>query len=139
MSPKIKHYNKEKFTIQWEPEKCIHAKECVKRLPDVYNPQERPWIKPENATVEDLISQIDACPSGALSYFIEGQNSTGTNKSIRCDVMPNGPLIITGDIQLNNPDGTSKELSGKTALCRCGASNNKPFCDGSHAKIDFKG
>ena len=63
-----KEYDKGNFTIVWKPELCIHAGECVKRLPEVYNPKERPWIKPENASVEALKSQIDACPSKALSY-----------------------------------------------------------------------
>ena len=63
-----KEYKNGDFTIVWKPELCIHAGECVKRLPEVYNPKERPWIKPENASVEALKSQIDACPSKALSY-----------------------------------------------------------------------
>ena len=63
-----KEYRKGDFTVVWKPEICIHAGECVKRLPEVYNPKERPWIKPENASVEALKSQIDACPSKALSY-----------------------------------------------------------------------
>lgn len=65
------HYKKEGFTVNWEPKKCIHAGVCVKMLPKVYNPSERPWIKQDNATVEELIEQINACPSGALSYTIE--------------------------------------------------------------------
>ncbi|MEO1484994.1 MAG: (4Fe-4S)-binding protein [Bacteroidota bacterium] len=68
MATKTKEYPKGDFTIVWKPEICIHAGECVKRLPEVYNPRERPWIKPENASVEDLKKQIDACPSAALSY-----------------------------------------------------------------------
>nr|WP_298998851.1 (4Fe-4S)-binding protein [uncultured Allomuricauda sp.] len=63
-----KEYAKGDFTVVWKAEKCVHAGECVKRLPEVYNPKERPWIKPENASVEALKKQIDACPSGALSY-----------------------------------------------------------------------
>ena len=63
-----KEYKKGDFAVVWKPELCIHAGECVKRLPEVYNPKERPWIKPENASVEALKSQIDACPSKALSY-----------------------------------------------------------------------
>ncbi|NQZ45242.1 MAG: (4Fe-4S)-binding protein [Flavobacteriaceae bacterium] len=65
---KSKEYPKGNFTIIWKPKVCIHAGECVKRLPEVYNPRERPWIKPEKASVEALKQQIDACPSGALSY-----------------------------------------------------------------------
>lgn len=65
---KTKTYQKDELTIYWKPHKCIHAGECVKRLPKVYKPREKPWITPENASVEELITQIDACPSKALSY-----------------------------------------------------------------------
>ena len=64
-------YRREGFTINWEPKKCIYSGICVKMLPKVYNPDEKPWIKQDNATIEELIKQIDACPSGALSYTIE--------------------------------------------------------------------
>lgn len=64
----IKAYQKGEFTIVWQPKKCIHSGICVKTLPQVYHPKEKPWIKPEYASVEELKAQIDACPSGALSY-----------------------------------------------------------------------
>ena len=64
----MKEYVKDDLVIMWKPEKCIHAGICVKTLPNVYNPKEKPWIKPENATVEELEQQIDLCPSKALSY-----------------------------------------------------------------------
>lgn len=62
-----KEYSNGEITILWQPEKCTHAGICVKRLPNVYNPSERPWIKPENATTQELIEQVSLCPSGALS------------------------------------------------------------------------
>lgn len=64
----MKEYVKDDLVIMWKPEKCIYAGICVKTLPNVYNPKEKPWIKPENATVEELEQQIDLCPSKALSY-----------------------------------------------------------------------
>ncbi|MEZ4809786.1 MAG: (4Fe-4S)-binding protein [Allomuricauda sp.] len=63
-----KEYKKGDLTIVWKPEKCIHSGVCVKTLPAVYRPKEKPWIKPENASVEALKAQINACPSGALGY-----------------------------------------------------------------------
>ncbi|WP_323027619.1 (4Fe-4S)-binding protein [Gelidibacter japonicus] len=62
-----KEYSNEEITILWKAEKCIHSGICVKTLPKVYNPKERPWIKPENATSAALIDQVSKCPSGALS------------------------------------------------------------------------
>jgi uncharacterized Fe-S cluster protein YjdI len=62
-----KEYSKDEITILWKPEKCIHSGICVKTLPRVYNPREKPWIKQENASSEELIRQVSKCPSGALS------------------------------------------------------------------------
>lgn len=63
-----KEYTNGEIAIVWQPQLCTHAGICVKTLPKVYNPQERPWVKPENATTAELIAQIEKCPSGALSY-----------------------------------------------------------------------
>lgn len=67
MEKKIEYTNGE-VTIIWRPEICQHAGICVKMLPQVYNPKERPWVKPNNATTEQLIEQINLCPSRALTY-----------------------------------------------------------------------
>ncbi len=64
----IIEYSNEEITILWKPSLCKHTGICVKTLPQVYNPRERPWIKMDNATTEQLIGQIKKCPSGALSY-----------------------------------------------------------------------
>lgn len=61
-------YNNGDITVIWMPKKCIHAGICVKMLPQVYDPKGRPWIKAENATVQELKNQIENCPSGALTY-----------------------------------------------------------------------
>lgn len=61
-------YTNGELTILWKPERCQHAGICVKMLPAVYNPKERPWVKPAKATTAELITQINHCPSGALSY-----------------------------------------------------------------------
>jgi len=69
----IKEYKKGALIIVWKPETCIHSTICWKAvtgLPSVFNPFEKPWIKPEGATIEELILQIKKCPSGALSYYV---------------------------------------------------------------------
>ncbi|MDL2221448.1 (4Fe-4S)-binding protein [Parabacteroides sp. OttesenSCG-928-N08] len=65
---KKKEYSNGELTIIWQPELCQHAGVCVKRLPGVYRPGEKPWIRIEQASTEELIAQIEQCPSGALSY-----------------------------------------------------------------------
>jgi uncharacterized Fe-S cluster protein YjdI/CDGSH-type Zn-finger protein len=132
---KQKEYTHDGFTIIWKPEKCIHSGVCVKKLPKVYHPKEKPWITMENATEEELRAQIDACPSGALSY--KGESSDHQSK-LAIELMKDGPLMVKGHCVFTDKNGEKKTLSGTNAFCRCGASSNKPFCDGSHAKIDFK-
>jgi uncharacterized Fe-S cluster protein YjdI len=61
-------YSNGEITINWKPDKCIHAGECVKNLPDVYKPTEKPWVQINNASTEELKAQIAKCPSGALSW-----------------------------------------------------------------------
>ena len=62
-----KEYTNGEITILWKPDKCTHAGICVKTLPQVYNPKDKPWIKIENAKSEELVEQVSKCPSGALS------------------------------------------------------------------------
>ncbi|MDR1504777.1 MAG: (4Fe-4S)-binding protein [Prevotella sp.] len=73
MEKKIEYTNGE-LVIIWQPQFCQHAGVCVRMLPEVYNPKDRPWVKPENATTEQLIAQINKCPSGALSYHLNNKD-----------------------------------------------------------------
>ena len=135
-----KKYVKDDLTILWRPKKCIHAAVCVKMLPDVYNPQERPWLKPENATVAQLKEQIDACPSGALGWEMIGEKKREQSVAgVQATVRKNGPLLVKGQIEVTAIDGQKEMKTGMTAICRCGASQNKPYCDGAHAKVGFEG
>lgn len=77
----IHEYTKNKdLIILWEPIKCQHAAVCVKMLPDVYHPKDKPWITPEVATAEELKKQIDKCPTGALSYTVPNVDTSGQGK-----------------------------------------------------------
>lgn len=135
---KIKEYSNEEITILWKPAKCIHAAECVRLLPEVYHPEEKPWIKAENATSEALKAQVAKCPSGALSIKnIVAANPNNVASETKIEVTKSGPLIITGTLEVKKVDGSIEKKSRATAFCRCGASNNKPYCDGSHSKIGF--
>ncbi|MFA5329409.1 MAG: (4Fe-4S)-binding protein [Prolixibacteraceae bacterium] len=69
-----KTYSNGEITIVWKPEKCIHSGVCVRTLPQVYNPKAKPWITIENANTEALKAQLEKCPSGALSYFVNTED-----------------------------------------------------------------
>lgn len=136
----IKEYKKDDLIIIWKPKTCIHAAECVKRLPEVYKPNDKPWIQAENASIKELKQQIDACPSGALSYKLEDKEALSISSSeTQVDVLENGPLLVHGVLNILKPNGEKEAKTKVTAFCRCGASANKPYCDGKHNKIGFVG
>ncbi len=135
-----KRYTNNEITIVWKPDTCIHAKLCWNGLGEVFNPRERPWINMDGATTEKIVEQINKCPSGALSYFhnSEGEQTEVETETI-AEVMENGPLLVYGNITVKDSQGNETKKHKVTAFCRCGASSNKPFCDGGHKKVDFKG
>ena len=137
---KIKEYSNGEVTIVWESEKCIHSAICVKGLPRVFQPKERPWIKIDAAKTEAIINQVKLCPSGALSFYMNDEkDKTAEVLETKLEVMTNGPLLVYGTIHLTHKDGTKEIKNKTTAFCRCGGSNNKPFCDGTHIKENFIG
>ena len=138
----VKTYQKDDLVIKWEPAKCIHSTKCWKGLLPVFNPKRRPWVDLEAASADRIAEQIDQCPSQALSYTRTGDHASAASDAapvVKVQVMPNGPALVRGDVTVVNPDGSEEVKSGATALCRCGASARKPYCDGSHARIGFEG
>ena len=139
MGKKIEYTNGE-ATIVWEAEKCIHSGICVNGLPNVFKPDERPWVKVDAATTKQLVKQVKECPSGALSSYMNGdKDKPKTHLETRIEVMENGPLVFYGTVKVKLKDGSEEEKTKTTAFCRCGASNNKPYCDGAHTNAGFKG
>ena len=138
----VKEYTNGELTVVWKPKTCIHSAICVKTLPEVYDPQAKPWIQPENATTEALKAQIDQCPSGALSYYMNAEGPKAEDTSggaTKVEVLANGPLLVHGTLEVANADGAVEKKKRTTAFCRCGVSNNKPYCDGSHNDANFVG
>lgn len=144
MKKNTKKYTNGEVTVVWQPDVCIHSTFCWKGLNEVFNPQKRPWIDMDGASTERIIEQVKKCPSGALSfYFNEEEKSAGGESSVETEtiveVSANGPLLIYGNVSVKDAQGSITKHNKVTALCRCGASGNKPYCDGTHRKIDFKG
>ena len=131
-------YRGKNITIHDNRGVCAHAGVCTDNLSEVFRMKQVPWIDADAASVEDIINTIQNCPSGALSYSIddtEDQDDAGLEASIF--IAKNGPYVISageGLLDTNWGEGASKS---KYTLCRCGASKNKPFCDGSHWGIEF--
>ena len=117
---------------------CAHAGYCTDGLKEVFKEEGTPWIDPEGAAVEKVIATIERCPSGALSYAIDGREAKPVNRPPAVVVTTNGPYAVSGGVELMNVpfgDGASRE---HYTLCRCGASKNKPFCDGTHWTVEFR-
>jgi uncharacterized Fe-S cluster protein YjdI len=137
---KSKEYSNGEVTIVWKPDVCIHSGICVKGLGEVFKPKEKPWIKIDAATSEALVKQVKACPSGALSYYMNGEeNKEAEVLETKVEVIENGPLLVYGTLHITHKDGQKETKNRTTAFCRCGESQNKPYCDGTHTKNDFKG
>ncbi len=137
-----KEYTNGEVTIVWKPRTCIHSGICVKGLPEVFKPREKPWVKIDAAASEELIKQVEECPSGALSYYMNEDGKPLQKESvsnIRIEVLPDGPLLVHGALEVCLKDGNTENKIKATAFCRCGHSDNKPYCDGAHRKHNFTG
>lgn len=137
---KKKEYNNGEITVVWQPELCIHSTVCFKGLPSVFQPRVRPWIKIDAASTEAIVDQVRACPSGALSYYRNDvEEDTETPQETKVVIRENGPLLVFGTLKVTQKEGIDEIKTKITAFCRCGGSNNKPYCDGTHVKNNFKG
>ena len=132
-------YSNGEVTIVWKSELCIHSRKCWHGLNAVFKPGERPWIDPNGAPTERIVEQVKQCPSGALTYRMEDGPTVTTTAIHEVEVSGDGPLLLKGNCTIRHADGREETKEGVTAFCRCGASNNKPFCDGSHRRTGFKG
>lgn len=132
------NYAGEKITMHDNRGICAHIGRCTDGLASVFRLKTEPWIDPDGANVEEIINTIRKCPSGALSYSVDGVEHRNQDREPMILISKDGPYFITGGIELKNEiqgEGASKE---HYALCRCGGSKNKPFCDGTHWYIKFK-
>lgn len=138
---KRRDYPGKEITVHDNRKICSHAAECVNNLSSVFKLGSRLWINPDASKMNDIIDVVRRCPSGALSYSIDGveYRDPKEQRNPTVTVLKNGPYHITGGIELIGEDiqfgeGASKE---HYTLCRCGASENKPFCDGAHKSSKF--
>ena len=119
-------------TISYTPVLCTHAAQCQARAREVFNPGSKPWVKPENGTLENILDVMAACPSGALRVSVGDVPSQHmTSGAVEIEVEKDGPYHVKNvalDAEFNGV-GASR---AKYSLCRCGLSKNKPFCDGTH-------
>jgi CDGSH-type Zn-finger protein len=131
-------YRGRRITIHDNRAICSHAGHCTDGLAAVFKYGSEPWIDPDGAALEAIVATIRNCPSGALSYSVDGVEHRDQQREPAITVTRNGPYAVVGGVRLLGETwgmGASKE---HYALCRCGQSKNKPFCDGSHWSAGFK-
>jgi len=135
----VRAYEGEGIVVYWEPKLCIHTGNCIRGLPQTFDPEARPWIDARSASADEIASVILTCPTGALS-FERTDDGPQEEPARPATVQPrkNGPLFLRGDFEVIDASGEVARRATRMALCRCGQSQNKPYCDLSHRAAGFQ-
>lgn len=135
-----KEYATDEIVVEWEPRLCFHSQNCVRSLPQVFfDDGRRPWVQVDAATADQVEAAVARCPSGALRTRRVGAEPVKLQRRLELRASENGPLLISGSVRVLDADGELLYEGERAALCRCGGSSNKPFCDGTHKKNGFRG
>ncbi|PYE49950.1 CDGSH iron-sulfur domain-containing protein [Deinococcus yavapaiensis] len=135
VTPPGKAYEGNGVTVYYDARRCLHFAECVRGLPEVFDPSARPWIRAWLAEPSAVSEVVTRCPTGAL-HFTSQEGTELPESPTSITPLADGPLIVRGDFELRVPGTPLRET--RAALCRCGQSGNKPFCDGTHAKVGWR-
>lgn len=138
---RARSYEGSEITVRYDVDRCIHAAECVRGLGRVFDPDARPWVDPDGASADEIVEVVSRCPTGALSY-VRPEEQSGAHPAVptpaELSVCPDGPIYAHGEFALLTVGGAPAGRETRLALCRCGASANKPFCDNSHVEAGFE-
>lgn len=135
---KVRRYESDDVVVTFDSKLCIHAQECVRGLPGVFDVEKRPWVQPQHASADDVVDVVSRCPTGALhTERLDGGAAEQPQTEVTAREVRNGPIFISGEVSIFDDDGEVVRDDWRVALCRCGASSDKPFCDGSHAEAGF--
>jgi uncharacterized Fe-S cluster protein YjdI len=134
-----KEYATDEIVVEWEPSLCFHSQNCVRSLPQVFDDSRRPWVNVDAATADEVEAAVARCPSGALRTRRIGVAFAKRVEAPVIQASENGPLLVSGGVRVLDAGGDVLFEGEKAALCRCGGSSNKPFCDGTHKTNGFRG
>lgn len=140
MSPRLlrRRHRGAAITVSYDIARCIHAEECTRGLPPVFDRGRDNWIDPDGDAAERTAQVVFRCPSGALrAESPQGAELESTPAANQVQLSRDGPLYVRGELLIATIDGEQLHADTRLALCRCGASANKPFCDNSHLRIGF--
>lgn len=139
MSATGKTYFGEAIDVSFDTARCIHAAECVRGLPAVFDRSRRPWVLPDAAAAEEIAAVVERCPTGALHYARhDGGPVEASDAQNTVQVQAHGPYYVRGRLRVVTAEGTLLIDDVRLALCRCGQSQHKPFCDNAHLAAHFR-
>jgi len=134
---RARDYEGDGVTIHDDRSLCAHLGFCTDELPAVFASRRDPWIDAGAAGATAIARQVGRCPSGALAATLREAGPVEDELPARILPSPDGPYFVTGAVRVVAADGTPYEARNRQALCRCGGSANKPFCNGTHWSIGF--
>jgi len=135
---KVVTYEGEAMDIRWDGRLCIHVGECGRADCALFQGGRDPWCDPDEVSADEAAAIVERCPTGALSYTRkDGGEAEVPSDRNQAFVLNQGPLYLRGRLQIEGAGDDQPGLSTRAALCRCGLSKNKPFCDNSHEDGDF--
>ena len=134
----IFQYQGTKATVSWNGRLCIHIAECGRAKGDLFVGGRDPWCQPDLVADEEVADVVRRCPTGALTVdFADGSGAEQPDPVNTVNVAYNGPLFVRGHLAIEGVPADTPGTGYRAALCRCGKSRNKPFCDNSHEKEGF--
>ncbi|MEM6931870.1 MAG: CDGSH iron-sulfur domain-containing protein [Myxococcota bacterium] len=139
MADDVKTYSGASVDMTWDRRLCIHVGECGRAANALFVGGRKPWGDPDQGTADEVAETVRRCPTGALAYV---RNDGGPAEVPAADntvvVSNHGPLYVTGDLEIEGAKDDMPGVAFRAALCRCGLSKNKPFCDNSHESGNFQ-
>lgn len=127
------------ISVDWDGRLCIHIAECGQAKGELFVGGRQPWCQPDLVSLHETIDVVERCPSGALTYEVNDNSvKEKPDDENTVTVSYNGPYFVRGEIDLQGATDDMKGTAFRVALCRCGQSRNKPFCDNSHEAAGFR-
>ncbi len=135
---KVHKFTGQEIDVFWDARLCIHIAECGQAKGELFVSGREPWCEPNRASASDVRDVVERCPSGALTYYDKAADPEQPAPENTVAVAYNGPLFVSGDLDIEGAPNDMPGVRYRAALCRCGNSKNKPFCDNSHEQAAFR-
>ena len=136
---KVLRFEGEEADVLWDGRLCMHMEECWRDKSDLFELGRRPFGQPDLVSTDYILEVAKRCPSGAIVFRPHGDVDAETAEPVNTvRVASDGPLYFTGELVIEGSEEDMDSVAFRAALCRCGLSKNKPFCDASHVEGGFK-